>query len=244
MATRGRNVPVAGRGTTSASARATNALVEMETAEPEAVKLIRSIGKDPERKLGVEAIEALSALYGEGKRGERRRWLLDQSVRYLFDGEVWSEERVLRFLGGLRARTKVMVDFMVAFWDGEYRPKTWVDQLSAADQERWVFRKREYSRRIESLNQELERAKSAYAAEVRRIQTAQFEARFELQDVLKDMGVVDAPLLRSRTDDDLVDELSRELAELGVNFRPFQGREEQTRGQPPQFTEARPTPAH
>jgi len=216
----------------------------MEAAEPEAIRLIRSIGRDHDHRLDESAVECLTALYGEGMRGERRRWLLAQSVRYLFDGETWTEERVLRFLGDLRARTKVMVDYMVGFWDGEYRPKTWVDQLSATDQKTWVQRKREYSRRIESLNHELERAKSAYAEEVRRVQLAQLEARYALQDVLRDLGVDDAPLLRGRSEDDLIDGLARELAELGVAAHPFQGRPAKGRSLSPELTETGKAATH
>lgn len=228
MSTRNKNVPQQSGNGGKYIARASSALVALETKEPEAVRLIRSIGKDPEFKLTSELADQLRALYGEGQRGSRRTWLLERSVRYLFDGGEWREERVLRVLGGLRARTKVMVDYMVAFWDGEYRPKTWVDALSPEDQNRWVAKKRAYSRKIESLNRDLDLAKAAYAEKIREIQTEQLAARFELQDFLRELGVKDAPLLRGRTDQDLFDELSEELVELGVSTKTFQDVEDDT----------------
>jgi len=207
--------------TSELTKRAHAALIAMEKDEPTAVIYIRAIGLDPTTQLSSEEIAEIEELYGANQRRHRRQWLLIRAARFVLRRPRADEQEILLLLGRSMPRIKVMVDYMIGYWDECYRPKTWVDSLSNADQLEWARLKKEYSREIEKSNRNVEAAKAAYQKVLLEEQTRQLAARLELQDFLKDVGASDAPLLRTRTDDDLQAELAAEFQELGLAVPSF-----------------------
>lgn len=184
---------------------------------------IKRLGKDPFALLSDEHSEYLTQLYGEGKRTERRQWLLRESVKYLFLDNAAGEARIDQTIAKLGGRMKPMVDWIIGHWDEYYRPKTWIDTLSAEQQAQWSKAKKRYNKRIEDSNASLEKAKDIYKKVIAEQQQNQAAAREDLKKLLETWGVKDAPLLKVKTEEDYARELAAEMAAMGLGFAVLEG---------------------
>jgi len=213
-------VPGTSGGMSSAEARARAALVKLDQREPEAARNIKAIGKEPngvpESILTLDRID----LYKPGNRSERRQILLRHAIQYLFNIPIQDGKDQDRVIARMGARIKLMVDFMINVWEDMLRPKTWMDTLSAEQQQSWADAKKRYDRSIENENRKLAKAKQEYDRVVQEVSIAQATARQELKDMLQGYGIVNAPLLQEPSEDEGLLKLQGDMSRLGINFRP------------------------
>jgi hypothetical protein len=199
--------------------RARAALVALEGEEPESTRNIRALGKDVTYKPTSITQEIAASLYESGRRPERRKLFVREAAKYLFGRPTTNEQELDSILANIGPRMRVMVDWMVSTWEEHYRPKTWMDSLNSEQQGKWASAKREYSRNIESLNDDLRRAREVYDKEVARVSLAQAVQRETLKKLLEDFGVEADAGLYIRPAEEGYNSLITELEAAGCSFR-------------------------
>jgi len=199
--------------------RARATMVALEAQEPEALRNIKALNKDPEFRPDLFTQEVIDVLYDTGMRPARRTKFVRESAKYLFGHQYMTDSELNNVLANLGPRMRVMVDWLVGAWEEYYRPKTWMDSLDPGQQNEWAVARKEYNHAIDSLNNSLRKARLEYEKEVGRVMMAQAVERERLKSLLRDFGVQDAPLLRERDAENDLSSLRAELEAAGSTFR-------------------------
>jgi len=200
----------------SGPSKGSDALVEASAPDEVIVRSIKSIRRDPTKLLSDQDQERLKPLFGEGKRPERRQFLLGLATKYLFLSETSTEEDVKITRASLTGPVHAMVEYMVRFWNDFYREKTWIDKLDATLQLEYESVQKRYKSTLSDIHIELLKHINAYRDASKKCKLRELQAREEVKRWLRSHDATEAPMLQSRGWEDVEDALSAQLELSGL----------------------------